>query len=76
MVSLFTMKVGLPEHHQVPFYSYYDDWRSQLKVPSDFRATGRRPLYLTLKKHYTSDIRNVVPQDDAANGMQIECMAA
>lgn len=54
----------------VPFYTYYNDWKSQLKAPSNFRATGRRPLYLTLKEHYTSDINNVVPQDDAANGMQ------
>lgn len=54
----------------VPFYNYYNDWKSQLKAPSIFRATGRRPLYLTLKEHYTSNIKNVVPQDDAANGMQ------
>ncbi|PFH48854.1 hypothetical protein AMATHDRAFT_5434 [Amanita thiersii Skay4041] len=47
----------------LPFIDDYQSWLKASSIPSNFKTTGRQPLFVTLHEHYTCDRAPILPYD-------------
>jgi len=73
MVSYFSSSrpsFNLQNVWQIPYISDYEKWMSSMNDVFNFDCECRTPVFFRIEEHYCCDQREVIPIDDAANGMK------